>query len=82
MMHTHTRAKLFHNDVKYPMIVKMVFHPEDPMRTNHVVMNGNWREFGAMYGFVMPKMLRFKFIEVMEEVEDGVHRQVVIFDVC
>ncbi|PWA58244.1 glucose-6-phosphate isomerase 1, chloroplastic [Artemisia annua] len=51
MMHTYTRAKLLYNDVKYPMIVKMVFHPEDPMRTNHVVMNGNWREFAGMFNY-------------------------------
>ena len=82
MMHTYTRAKLLHNDVKYLMIVKMQFHPEDPMRTNHVVMNGNWREFAGMCGFMMPKMLLFKLIEITEEVEAGVHHQVVIFDVC
>ncbi|GKC22207.1 hypothetical protein Tco_1024357 [Tanacetum coccineum] len=50
-IHPHSiyrKAILVHDDVRYQMMVKMIIHVAELMRTTHVVMNGDRREIGLV----------------------------------
>lgn len=64
------------------MKVERQFDARDPMKTNHVVMRGNWRQFGRDCGFVEPKMMRMKWVDTVTEIKDGEQIQVPVFHVC
>ncbi|GKE69696.1 hypothetical protein Tco_1527768 [Tanacetum coccineum] len=66
-MHTYTKAYVVHMEVRYPMKIETVFHAVDPLKTNHVVMKGAWRQFGKECGFVEPKMMRVKLMGIVNE---------------
>ena len=81
-MHTYTKAYVVHRQVRFGMVIEMVIHATQPNRTNHVIMKGNWRGFGAACGFVQPKMMRFKMVQIIPEYVAGRQIQVPIFHVC
>nr|GEU55243.1 retrotransposon protein, putative, unclassified [Tanacetum cinerariifolium] len=66
-MHTYTKAYVVHMEVRYPMKIEMVFHAADPLKTNHVVMKGAWRQFGKERVFIEPKIMRVKLIGIFNE---------------
>ncbi|GJU54589.1 DNA-binding pseudobarrel domain-containing protein [Tanacetum coccineum] len=81
-MHTYTKAYVVHFDVGYSMRVEMSYDARDPLKKNHVVMKGLWREFGKSCGFVEPKMMRMKLVGTVTENSHGAQIQVPVFHVC
>lgn len=56
-MHTYTKAVMKHQHREYTMSVKMEYHKEDPARTNHINVFGEWRELAGQCGFTYDKMI-------------------------
>ncbi|GJY76330.1 hypothetical protein Tco_0481446 [Tanacetum coccineum] len=81
-MQTYTKAYVVYFDVGYSMRVEMAYDARDPLKTNHVVMKGLWREFGKSCGFVEPKMMRMKLVGTVTENSHGAQIQVPVFHVC
>ncbi|GKG11688.1 hypothetical protein Tco_0345925, partial [Tanacetum coccineum] len=81
-MHTYTKAYVVHMYERCPMKVEMVYNTYAPLKTNHVVMKGLWREFGKSCGFVEPKMMRMKLVRTVTENRHGAQIQVPLFHVC
>ena len=81
-MHMYTHAVMQHQNVKYTMTVKMEFHKEDPGRTNHINVFGDWREFAAACGFHYEKMIRFKYMYLLNSLDGPARGQMPVFHVC
>nr|GEZ86486.1 aminopeptidase M1-like isoform X1 [Tanacetum cinerariifolium] len=77
-MHTYTKAYVVHFDVRYSMRVQMRYDARYPLKTNHVVMKGLWREFGKRCGFMEPKMMRMKLVGTVTENSHGAQIQKVV----
>nr|GEZ51069.1 hypothetical protein [Tanacetum cinerariifolium] len=70
-MHTYTKAYVVHMYERYLMKLEMVYKAFTPLKTNHVVIKGRWRQFGKDCGFVEPKMMRIKFMGTVTENRHG-----------
>ena len=74
-MHTYTKCYMRHQKIDYRMSVKMVPHNEDPARTNHVIITGEWKMFADECFIKYNQMLRFKYmfnVEVLDGADAGV----------
>ena len=81
-MHMYTHALMKHQNVEYTMTVKMEFHTEDPDRTNHTNVFGEWREFATACGFGYQKMIRFKYMYLLNDLEGPAMGQIPVFHLC
>lgn len=81
-MHTYKKAILVNDDERYPVKVKMIPDKTRPLRTNHVKLTGNWKAFGGMCGFNVPKMMRLKMVNTVTEMVEGEEIKVAEFHVC
>ena len=81
-MHTYTHALMKHRQTEYMMEVKMEFHKENPERTNHINIFGEWREFADVCGFHYDKMIRFKFMYLMTDLDGNSPDPFPVFHVC
>ncbi|GKD99862.1 hypothetical protein Tco_1387846 [Tanacetum coccineum] len=61
-MHTFKKALIIHQQYEELMEVRMVPHLEDPSRTNHVNIHGQWRLLADACGFPYTKLIRFKYV--------------------
>ncbi|GJR57256.1 hypothetical protein Tco_1499418 [Tanacetum coccineum] len=77
----YKKAVLAHDDVRYTMALKLIADRIRPRMRSHVKMMGNWKVFGTMCDFELPKMLRFKLAEKVKDVE-GVNMEMPLFHVC
>lgn len=82
MMHTYRRALIVHDDVRFVMKLNMIPDRLRPERMSHVKMAGKWRIFGETCGFKIPKMMRMKLMDIVQEVVDGENMRVPLFQVC
>lgn len=81
-MHLYTQAMLKHNQIELPFTVRMDHHKENPGRTNHVNMFGEWSWFGQECGFEYTKMLRFRLMYVVTDLESARPTRYPLFQVC
>ena len=81
-MHTYTHALMKHRQTECMMEVKMEFHKENPERTNHINIFGEWREFAGACGFDYDKMIRFKYMYIMTDLDGNVPDPFPVFHVC
>ena len=81
-MHMYTHAVMKHRDVEYTMSVKMEYHKEHLDRFNHVNVFGEWREFAQVCGFGYQKMIRFKYMYLLNVVYGAVMEQIPVFHMC
>ncbi|GJY95323.1 hypothetical protein Tco_0511684 [Tanacetum coccineum] len=58
-----------HNGDEQMIRVKMERHKEAPERTNHVNVLGRWRLFARENGFEYNKLIRFKYMHEVEDLE-------------
>nr|GEV22571.1 hypothetical protein [Tanacetum cinerariifolium] len=77
----YKKAVLIHDDVRYIMALKLIADCIRRGRRSDVKMTRNWRVFGTMCDFELPKMLRFKLVEKVKDVE-GVNMEMPLFHVC
>nr|GFB26962.1 hypothetical protein [Tanacetum cinerariifolium] len=63
----YNKAVLVHDNVRYTMALKLIADRIRPGRRSHVKMTGNWRVFGTMCDFELPKMLCFKLVEKVKD---------------
>ena len=82
MMHLYMKAMLKHQEIELPFRVKMDRHYENPGRTNHVNMFGEWNRFGQICGFQYTKMLRFRLMYVVTDLEGRRQTCYPFFQVC
>ena len=59
-----------HRVVEYLMRMQLEFHAENPSRINHITVLGPWREFAGRVGFGYHKMIRFRFMYLVEDLEN------------
>lgn len=73
-----------HQDVEYLMRMKMDFHHENPSRINHINVYGPWREFAGRVGFRPRKLIRFRFMYTVEDLEaaDNEPTHYPVFHIC
>ncbi|PWA34749.1 Peptidase M28 [Artemisia annua] len=69
-MHMYRKALLKYNQLELEFSVRIDHHHENPSRTNHVNMYGEWAWFGQQCGFGYTKMLRFRLMWVVSDLED------------
>ena len=81
-MHMYIHALMKHQNVEYTMTVKMEFHTEEPDRTNHINIFGEWREFATECGFDYQKMIRFKYMYLLNDVDGPAMGQIPVFHLC
>ena len=81
-MHIYRKALLKHNDVEVQFTVRMDHHHENPSRTNHVNMSGEWAWFGEQCGFGYTKMLRFRLMYSVNDLEGDEEARYLVFHVC
>ncbi|PWA59533.1 hypothetical protein CTI12_AA390850 [Artemisia annua] len=81
-MHMYRKALLKHNQLELEFSVRMDHHHENPSRTNHVNMYGEWAWFGQQCGFGYTKMLRFRLMWVVSDLEDAEETRYPVFHVC
>ena len=81
-MHMYTHAVMKHRNVEYTMSVKMEFHKEDPTRTNHINVFGEWREFAHDCMFGYEKMIRFKYMHLLNDLDGPAMGPVPVFHLC
>ena len=81
-MHIYRKALLKHNDVEVDITVRMDHHHENPSRTNHVNMYGEWAWFGEQCGFGYTKMLRFRLMYSVNDLEGDEEARYPVFHVC
>ena len=60
-----------HQAVEYVMTMEMVFHAENPSRINHINVSGPWRQFAIEAGFAYDKLIRFRFMHLIEDLDAG-----------
>nr|GFD36274.1 DNA-binding pseudobarrel domain-containing protein [Tanacetum cinerariifolium] len=77
----YKKADLVHDDVRYTTALKLIVDRIRPGRRSHVKMTGNWKVFATLCDFEVPKMLRFKLVEKVKDVE-GVNMKMPLFHVC
>lgn len=82
--HTFTKVLMKHQDVEHLMRMKMEFHSEDPERINHINVFGPWREFAEQVGFAYDKLIRFRFMYMLQDVDGGPDEdaQYPVFHLC
>ncbi|GJZ98399.1 ribonuclease H-like domain-containing protein [Tanacetum coccineum] len=68
-MHMYTKALMRHNGFEHMMRVRIEYHKEDPERTNHVNVLGQWRSLARDNGFDYHKPIRFRYMHEFEDVE-------------
>ena len=73
-----------HRDVEYLMRMQLEFHAENPERINHITVLGPWRQFADQVGFAYHKMIRFKFMYMVEDLDATVdeHTHYLVFHIC
>ena len=54
------------------MRLRIENHHEDPDRTNNVKVYGSWNLFGQRCGFENKKMIRFRYMYNVEDVQSDV----------
>ncbi|PWA49721.1 hypothetical protein CTI12_AA481290 [Artemisia annua] len=81
-MHMYRKALLKHNHLELEFSVRMDHHYENPSRTNHVNMYGEWAWFGQQCGFGYTKMLRFGLMWVVSDLEYDEETRYPVFHVC
>lgn len=81
-MHMYTRALMKHRNVEYTFSVKMENHAEEPNRTNHIKVFGEWRDFADECGFAYDKMIRFKYMYLMNDLSGPTMEQIPVFHLC
>ena len=81
-MHTYTQVLMKHQHVELMMEVKMEVHTEDPERTNHINIFGEWREFAGVCRFAYDKMIRFKFMYLLSDLNGNAPNPFPVFHVC
>jgi hypothetical protein len=81
-MHVYTHAVMKHQNVEYTMTIKMEPHKEDPDRTNHINLFGEWRKFAHECRFDYNKMIRFKFMYLMNDLDGPSTEPMMVFHVC
>lgn len=81
-MHLYKTALVKHREIEQILTLKMFRHKENPGRTNHVNAYGEWEVFGQQCDFEPTKMLRFKFMHVVTELEGHQARYYPLFHVC
>ncbi|GJX19167.1 hypothetical protein Tco_0221844 [Tanacetum coccineum] len=75
----YKKAVLVHDDFRYTMTLKLIPDRKRPGRRSHIKMTGNWKVFGIMCDFELPKMLRFKLVEKVKEDVEGVNMEMPLF---
>ena len=81
-MHIYTKALLKHNHREQVFTIRMDHHKEKPSRTNHVNMYGAWASFGQQCGFQYSKMVRFRLMYVVTDLEGDQETHYPLFHVC
>ena len=73
-----------HRDVQYVMNLELVFHHENPSRINHINVLGPWREFAVRVGFAYDKLIRFRFMHMIEDLDLGANEDAhyPVFHLC
>ena len=66
------------------MEIRMQPHKEDPNKTNHVNVHGQWNVLAETCGFPYTKVIRFKYVSNGEDldVEVGENPEYPIFHIC
>ena len=82
--HTFTKVLMKHEHIEYLMTMEMVFHAENPSRINHINVLGPWRQFGEQVGFAYDKLIRFKFMHVIQDLEAAADEDIhyPVFHLC
>nr|GFB49661.1 hypothetical protein [Tanacetum cinerariifolium] len=78
----YKKAALIHDDIRYTMGLKLIQDHIRPGRRSHIKMTGNWRVFGTMCDYELPKMLRFKLVKKVKEDVEVVNIEMPLFHVC
>nr|GEY56308.1 zinc finger BED domain-containing protein RICESLEEPER 2 [Tanacetum cinerariifolium] len=81
-MHMYNKCFIRHHQLEYLMTVKTDFHREDPDRRNNIGVDEKWRQFGLQCGFAPTKMIRFKYMYTVRNLDGGDEGPFPIFDVC
>ena len=79
-MYTHVLMK--HQNVEYIMTVYLEYHKEDPDRINHTNLFGEWREFAGQCRFDYEKMIRFKYMYLLNDLDGPAMGPMPVFHVC
>ena len=66
------------------MTMEMVFHVENPSRINHINVSGPSRQFAIEVGFAYDKLIRFRFMHLIEDFDAGADQesQYPVFHLC
>ena len=67
--HKYTQVLMKHMDVEYLMRMQLEYHAENPERINHITVLGPWRQFAAQVDFGYHKMIRFRFMCMIEDLD-------------
>ena len=58
-----------HQNIEEVMSMTMQIHHEDLLRTNHVKVSGSWNWFAERCGFGINKVIRFKYMYNVQDVD-------------
>ena len=81
-MHLYMTAVLRHQQIEYTFDLNMDYHKENPGRTNHVNAFGEWEQFGLDCHFEYNKMLRFRLLYIVTDLNDPQQLSYPFFHVC
>ena len=71
-MHNYTKVLMRHQNIEEVMTMTMQIHYEDLLRTNDVRVFGSWNWFAARCGFGINKVIRFKYMYNVQDVQSDV----------
>ena len=75
-------ALVKHQDIERTFKLRMTHHKENPQRKNHVNAYGAWRQFGVDCDFEYTKMLRFRLVYVVTDLNVAPQVSYPLFHVC
>ena len=66
------------------MRMQLEYHAENPGRINHITVLGPWRQFAREIRFAYHKMIRFRFMYMVQDLDAAADEQshYPVFHIC
>ena len=79
-LHMYHHVVMKHKDYQKTMVMRRVPHTDKPWRNNHIAIYGPWKEYARDCSFAYDKVIRFRFMHFIHEVD--LEEQIPVFHLC